>query len=203
MSFQRCVWARPKISISLPTAGPFPQRKPIVWLLSDSDIVKYPASSNGRQVLNKSALRTRCPDIFEGACRGRSTITTNSTRHLSRPPTQHTRQPSIQSPTAAGLKSEGIEFRIAWPPIHGSVWLASQAAPGQSCAEGPQFPTLPSAQRNPKEVALVFSGLAPLLASIGLYAAMADSVSQRTQKIGVRMAVGSTEHRIHRRLVKT
>jgi hypothetical protein len=35
-------------------------------------------------------------------CRGLSTITTKKTRHLSQPPSQHTRQPSMRSPTAAG-----------------------------------------------------------------------------------------------------
>jgi ABC-type antimicrobial peptide transport system permease subunit len=49
---------------------------------------------------------------------------------------------------------------------------------------------------------LIFAAIALLLASVGLYTVIAHSVSQRTQEIGIRMAIGGTPRDILKLVVR-
>jgi predicted permease len=58
-----------------------------------------------------------------------------------------------------------------------------------------------SSQRFPLILLATFAGLSLLLASVGIYGLMAFSVQQRTQEIGIRMALGAETRRIFRMVI--
>jgi hypothetical protein len=75
------------------------------------------ASRRGRNAISAERY-SRIGRLTRRLHHGLSTITTKITRHLSQPPTQQTRQPSMRSPSATGLNNRKNLVSTSMAPMN-------------------------------------------------------------------------------------
>jgi predicted permease len=105
--------------------------------------------------------------------------------------------------TQAGPNGAELVVRTTMDPasLAGSVMgVLRELNPKQTAAEFRPIKALVSHAVSPRRFFMllvgVFAGLGLLLASLGIYGVISYSVTQRTQEIGIRMALGSTQARV-------
>ncbi len=117
--------------------------------------------------------------------------------------------PEVFVPVTQG-SPEGAELvlRSKLPPgaLAGSVMSTLRSMnPGQPATEFRPLQQLVDHAVSPRRFFVllvgVFAGLGLLLASLGIYGVISYSVTQQTQEIGIRMALGATQARVQLRVI--
>jgi predicted permease len=118
-----------------------------------------------------------------------------------------TSSPEVYVPMTQNADAEGatlvVRTRVAPDSLASSVLSTLRSLnPGQPAAEFRPLESLVDHAVSPRRffalLVTVFAGLGVLLAALGIYGVISYSVTQKTQEIGVRMALGATAGRVLR-----
>jgi predicted permease len=123
---------------------------------------------------------------------------------LDEPPTLQSYFPNTQWPenvVVLAIRSSLNPEKLI-PAVREQIWSVDKGQPGYEAA---RMEELVAATVSPRRLTLmlicIFAGLAAVIAAVGIYGAISYAVTQRTQEIGIRMALGAQPREIVRMVV--